>query len=284
MPHKTSPDSTRKAVKEAERVVLKVGTRVLTHDDGHLALARLFQLIETAASLRREGRDVLIVSSGAVGLGRDALGLAKRSVDLSTKQACAAVGQSRLMGLYQEGFSRLGLVCAQVLLTQTDFATSERHDTLRRALVRLLALGVIPVINENDVVSTVELETASMNGAPIFGDNDQLSALVATQLEAHLLVLLTDVPGVYARDPHRDPSAPLLSEVKDGDALDIDLSGKSSHAGRGGMRTKVEAARLATKAGCHAVITSGLAMETLGEVMAGKPLGTWFVAAPRGKA
>ena len=266
--------SPRPPLLEARRVVIKLGTRVLTHDDGRLALARLFGVVEAAAALRREGRDVLLVSSGAVGLGRDALGGVEPAT-LADRQACAAVGQTRLMGLYQEGFSRLGLVTAQVLLTQGDFDDRLRYLNLRSTLSRLLEQGVVPVINENDAVSTEELAFHG-DSQRVFGDNDRLSALVATKLGADLLVLLTDVAGVYESDPRENPDAELLPLVERAEDLKAKVGGARSQASRGGMQSKVEAAAIAARAGCHAVIASGRAPEALAGVLAGEATGTWF--------
>jgi glutamate 5-kinase len=270
----------RPPVAQARRVVLKVGTRVLTHDSGRLALARLFSVVEAAATLRLEGREALIVSSGAVGLGRDALGFTETPVDLAERQACAAVGQTRLMGLYHEGFARLGLVCGQVLLTQSDFDDRLRYLNLRTTLETLLRRGVVPVINENDAVATEELALVEGEGRPVFGDNDKLSALVATKLGAELLVLLTDVDGLYDRDPRGDPAAQLRARIDEGeaDAAVGAAGGAASPASRGGMRSKAEAAAIAQRAGCHAVIASGRRAGIVEQVLRGDDVGTWFPA------
>jgi len=268
----------RPPVARADRVVVKLGTRVLTHDDGRLALARLFAVVEAAADLRRAGKEVLIVSSGAVGLGREALGFAETPDELEERQACAAVGQTRLMGLYQEGFTRLGLVCGQALLTQGDFDDRERYLSLRSTLNTLLRRGVVPIINENDAVSTEELIFVRQGRNRIFGDNDKLSALVAAELDADLLVLLTDVGGLYDKNPHHHPDARLVARVDDLDHLHVVVSGPGSEASRGGMRSKIEAARVAARGGCHAVIASGRDTTVLPRVLAGEEEGTWFPA------
>lgn len=168
----TTPE--RPEVARARRIVIKLGTRVLTHDHGGLALARLFAMVEAAADLHRAGREVLLVSSGAVGLGYHALGFAEPPEELGERQACAAVGQTRLMGLYNEGFSRLGLACGQVLLTQGDFEDRVRYLNLRSTLTTLLRRRVVPVINENDAVSTEELAFREGETRHVFGDNDKL--------------------------------------------------------------------------------------------------------------
>ncbi|RME72587.1 MAG: glutamate 5-kinase [Planctomycetota bacterium] len=269
----------RSVLRAARRVVVKVGTRVLTHDDGSLALARLFAVVEALAALARSGREVLLVSSGALGLGRAALGLATLPEEIAERQALAAIGQSRLMGLYEQGFGRLGLVCAQVLLTRGDFDDRDRYLHLRRTLLALLARGAIPVINENDVVSSDELRFLPGEGPAVFGDNDRLSALVATKLDADLLLLLSDVDGVYARDPRRDPTAPLLPRIDDPAALPDETRGLAGFAGaRGGMRSKLEAAAIASRSGTHAVIASGRRADTIARVLAGERCGTWIPA------
>lgn len=278
-----SPEPARAAVARSRRTVIKVGTRVLTDDDGRIALARFSGVVDAAARLRRRGVDVLVVSSGAVGLGREALGLATVPDELEDRQACAAVGQGLLMSLYREAFSRLGLVCAQVLLTQGDFEHRTRYLNLRNTLSALLRRGAVPVINENDVVATEELVPAVVDSRKVFGDNDRLSALVAAELDADLLVLLTDVDGVYDRDPRRDPGARLLSTVHDPGPGSGIVAGTGSAAGRGGMRSKLGAAAVASRAGCHAVIASGIDPTALPRVLAGEEVGTW-VPAGRGLA
>ncbi len=267
--------SARPGVAQARRVVLKLGTRVLTHEDGRLALSRLFGFVEQAARLREQGREVLVVSSGAVGLGRETLGLTGDLI-LADRQACAAVGQTRLMQLYSDGFSRLGLVAGQLLLSQSDFDERIRYLNLRSTLEAMLAHGVVPIINENDAVSTEELAFVGDGERPVFGDNDRLSALVASKLDADLLVLLTDVAGVYERDPRRDGAANLLQTL-DGAAPEAGPS--ASGAGRGGMASKLAAARIAAEAGCHAVIGSGRDPGALGGMLAGLSVGTWIPAA-----
>jgi glutamate 5-kinase len=266
----------QQALAASERLVIKVGTRVLTRADGRLALSRQAELVEAIADLRLRGRQVLMVTSGAVGLGRDALGLKDTPSDTTQRQACAAIGQSRLMALYQEAFAHLGLLCAQVLLTQADFADRAHYLNLRSTLTTLLGLGVIPIINENDVVSTDELAMAE--GGRVFGDNDKLSALVASKLEADLLVLLTDVAGVFDRDPRGAKGAQLLSTIQDAEHLTAQLTGSSSGVGRGGMRSKVAAAAIACRSGCHVVIASGVSPGALSRVLAGESEGTFFPA------
>ncbi len=262
----------------ARRVVLKLGTRVVTHPDGRVALPRIFSVVETAARLGEAGRQVLIVSSGAVGLGIEALGLSGMPADLMERQAAAAVGQTRLMGLYEAGFQRLGRVCGQVLLTRGDFEDRLRYLNLRSTLQTLLRHGVIPVINENDAVSTEELAFVEEGRRQAFGDNDGLAALVAAKLDADLLVLLTDVAGVFDRDPRAHPEARLLERLDLADERVEASDRPGSTAGRGGMRRKLEAARMVARAGCQAVIASGVEPGALDRVLAGEEVGSWLPA------
>ena len=273
-----SSEPQRSELRSAQRIVIKIGTRVLTHDDGRMALGRFFLLVETAAALRAEGREVLLVSSGAVGLGAEALSLPGTPEDLVARQACAAIGQSRLMGLYQAGFAHFGTPCAQILLTQSDFENRERYLNLRSTLVEILRRGAVPIINENDAVSTAEL--VYLEGAapmqPVFGDNDQLSALVAAKLDADLLVLLTDVEGVYPDDPRSAPEMHWIDVLSEPESASIGAGGSASGAGRGGMRSKLHAAATASQSGCHVVIASGRKPGVLNQIVAGEAAGTWI--------
>ncbi len=275
------PGAVRPEVTAAQRIVIKVGTRVLTHDHGGLALTHLFSIVEAIGSLRRQGKEVLLVSSGAVGLGAEALGLGQIPTDTVTRQACAAVGQTRLVDLYKEGLSHLGLTCGQILVTQSDFDDRGRYLNLRATLQALLERGVVPVINENDAVSTEEIAFFEGDGRRVFGDNDRLSALVASKLAADLLVLLTDVEGVFERDPRRDATAGLIHRLDfDEEPTSVEVGGAGSAAGRGGMRSKMEAARVAAFAGCHVVIATGRRPGLLPAILAGDDVGTWVPARP----
>lgn len=265
----------RPEIAAAQRIVLKVGTRVLTHDNGGLALSRLYSLVETAATLRRMGREILIVSSGAVELGREALGMASSPADIVDRQVCAAVGQGRLMGLYQTGFGQFSIACAQVLLCQADLDDRDRYLHLRAALNGLLARGAVPILNENDAVATDELALKKGGRRDIFGDNDRLSALVAIKLEADLLVVLTDVDGVYDRNPLEHEDARLILRYDD-DV--VDASGTPSRASKGGMKSKIEAAVVASQGGCDVVIGSGRGPDDARRILAGENVGTWFPA------
>ena len=272
---------------QARRVVIKLGTAVLMREDGAVALSRLYSFIETIAELKREGREVLLVSSGAVGLGAEKLGIARRPQLLPLKQACAAVGQGRLMSLYSDAFERFGITTAQLLLTEEDFSNRPRYLNLRGTTMKLLELGVLPIINENDPVSAAELESieAGSHVKVNFGDNDKLSALVASKIEAELLVILTDVEGLYTADPTSSSDAELISLVEEITPEIEELARASAQAtvsrkGRGGIRTKLEAARVAVHSGCAAIIAGGKTAGILGRIFKGEELGTLFMPQP----
>ena len=274
----------RARLREARRLVVKLGTQVVTHDGVELALGRLMGLVESLARLRQEGRELLLVSSGAVGMGRRALGLRERPRSLGLRQACAAVGQGHLMSVYTDAFSELGLVTAQVLLTQEDLADRDRALCLRTTLLRLLELGTLPVLNENDSVSVRELVEhrrrsggASEAGEPAFGDNDGLSARVAVATDADLLVLLTTVAGVYTGHPGLDPQARLIPEIADVDQALLAAAVGDSAGGTGGMQSKLEAARLVAGEGIPALIASGDEPRVLERALQGEALGTLVV-------
>jgi glutamate 5-kinase len=257
--------------------VVKIGTNVLMRDDGGVSIGSFYGIAESLANFRRAGREVLLVSSGAVGLGLQRLELASRPTELALVQACAAVGQSRLMSMYDDAFEKLGFRVAQVLLTEDDFLDTHRHENLRATLTTLLQLGVIPVINENDTVSTAELDRpAGAERVRVFGDNDKLSALVMTHIDADLLILLSDVDGLYTDDPQSD-GAELIAET---DSLNDRIRGyarRGNGRGRGGMETKLEAVRIANEAGRPAIIANGRLPGVLDAVLSGKPVGTLFL-------
>ena len=243
------------------RIVVKLGTNVIMRADGKVALGLLCGLVESIAALREQGVEVLVVSSGAVGLGVERLALPARPKALAEVQACAAVGQSRLMALYDDAFDRLGCRIAQVLLTEDDFRDPVRHANLRATLDSLLTLGVIPIVNENDTVSTIELERPSggEQRERVFGDNDKLSALLLEHIGADLLVLLSDVDGLYDRDP-QSAGAVVLGHVLRVDERVLSLAHGGNGRGRGGMLSKLESVRIALKAGKQAVIANGRLM------------------------
>jgi glutamate 5-kinase len=269
--------SRRERVASASRVVIKIGTNVLMRDDGSVSIGVLYGIAESLANVRRAGREVLLVSSGAVGLGAQRLKLSSRPSELALVQACAAVGQSRLMSMYDDAFEKLGFRVAQVLLTEDDFLDPRRHENLRATLTTLLNLGVIPIINENDTVSTVELDrpAGTEERARVFGDNDKLSALVLTHIDADLLILLSDVDGLYTDDPQSEGAA-LIPELQGVSESIRGMARGGNGRGRGGMETKLEAVRIANQAGRPAIIANGRTPGILDMLLSGKPVGTLF--------
>ena len=259
----------RQRLAKASRIVVKLGTSTVTDADGNVSHERLAPLVDSIAQLHQAGKQVVLVSSGAVGLGRGRLGLHRaRTSDLVLRQACAAVGQSLLMHVYERLFSAHGIHIAQLLLTQEDFVERNRYSNLRHTTERLLKLGVVPVINENDTVSTAELQVTS---GRIFSDNDRLAALVASKLDAEALILLTNVDGLL------DADGALIPVVEAIDAHVKMLASGPSAGGRGGMVTKLEAAELAMCAGMIAVIANGRVEKIVERVLSGEPLGTVFL-------
>jgi glutamate 5-kinase len=300
----------QKVLKDSKRVVVKLGTAVLMRDEGGVALSRFYSFIEGIADLIKGGKEVLLVTSGAIGLGVKRLNLEKRPKELPLKQACAAVGQGLLMSMYADAFEKLGITTAQVLLTEDDFSNRKRYLNLRSTIAELLSLKVLPIINENDTVSTVELEvTANQPRKVNFGDNDKLSALVASKMDADILMILTDVEGLYTADPKTNVNAKLVPLVVDmadligDDPKDGEANGQeeshdagtdtsedqkkkkgevgepktASTAGRGGIKTKLEAARVSTQAGCACIIAGGKLHNVIGRVFGGEELGTLFL-------
>ncbi|HEY7374403.1 MAG TPA: glutamate 5-kinase [Polyangia bacterium] len=280
----------RKHLADAHRIVVKVGTHVVMHDGAELALGRIMEIVEGLARLRKGGREIVLVSSGAVGMGMRVLGLKERPRSLGLRQACAAVGQGHLMSLYTDAFARFDVVAAQVLLTQEDLADRDRALNLRTTLMRLLELGAIPVLNENDSVSIAELVehrraqagAAVSEAAPAgFGDNDGLSARVAVALDADLLVLLTNVGGLYTANPRADPAATRIPELADVDDAARARADGVSGGGTGGMASKLEAARLASAEGTAVLIAGGADARVIERALAGEDLGTLIAVASR---
>ena len=269
----------RERVSAARRIVIKLGTNVIIRDDGAAAVGLIHGVVESAINLRRAGKEVIFVSSGAIGLGVRRLSMNSSPTELAMKQACAAVGQSQLMSLYDSGFQHFDVATAQILLTEDDFLDAVRYSNLRATVETLLKLGVVPVINENDTVSTIELERpgqrTSANGDRVFGDNDKLSALVMTKVDADLLILLSDVDGLYTEHPS-GPGAELIGEVNEITPQLISGAGTANGRGRGGMLTKVEAARMVMEAGKIAVIASGRISGVIDRVCSGEQHGTVF--------
>jgi len=279
-------------LRTAKRVVIKLGTSTVTGTQGELSSERIEPIVQAIANLQTDHRQVILVSSGAVGLGRGWLGLhPSRLKDMATKQACAAVGQSLLMEAYKRLFGAYGVKTAQVLLTEEDFSNWRRYSNLRRTMEKLIGFGVLPIVNENDTVSTAELETVGDRArSAAFSDNDRLAALVMSGLEADALILLTNVDGLLGTETStkhkptgsgiRPQLIPLISKVTP--ELRAVASGPSQ-SGRGGMVTKLEAAEIAMNCGGVAVIANGNRPETLPRIFAGEPEGTVFLPSGRMK-
>lgn len=249
---------------DARRIVVKIGSSSLTRDDGGLDLNRIDSVARLVAQWRRDGREIVIVSSGAVAAGLEPLGLASRPRDLAGVQAAAAMGQGLLVSRWSQAFQSHHRHVAQVLLTTDDVMRREHYTNVRQALERLLGLGVVPLVNENDTVATREVR---------FGDNDRLASYVAQIIAADALVLLTDVDGLFTLPPDR-PGARLIPVVEDAEALrSVLVTGAGSTVGSGGMTTKVQAATMAAASGCGVLLTRA---DRLGQALAGEPVGTWF--------
>lgn len=259
---------TRESLEKARRIVVKVGTSTLTHDTGKLNFLRIEKLVRELADLANQGKEIILVTSGAVGVGVDRLGLPEKPKTIPGKQAAAAVGQGILMHTYEKIFGEYGQVVAQVLLTREDSVNRKRYANSRNTLLTLLSMNVIPIINENDAVAVDELK---------IGDNDTLSAMVASIVEADLLIILSDVDGVYTSNPQTDPEAAFIPEIDDITADVEALAGGAGTArGTGGMYTKIQAAKIAVSSGVIMVIASGSRDGIVREIVAGQPVGTLF--------
>lgn len=251
------------------RIVIKVGTSTLAHATGLLNIRRVEKLCEVMSDLKNAGHQLVLVSSGAIGMGVGKLSLGGRPADIPTKQAAAAVGQCELMYTYDKLFAEHNHTVAQILLTGADVQHAERRQNVQNTLFRLLELGALPIINENDSVATDEI---------VIGDNDTLGAIVATNVQADLLVLLSDIDGLYTADPHTDPTARLLPVVEAiTPAIVAMTGGAGSSLGTGGMQTKLHAAELTTAAGIPMVIANGQDPTVLYDIVAGESVGTRFL-------
>lgn len=264
----------RAAIKDKKRIVIKIGSSSLTHETtGSINLTKLEKLVRILTDLRNQGKDVILVSSGAIAVGRETLGLKEKPKATAVKQACAAVGQARLMMVYQKLFAEYNQVPAQILMTKYTMINDVSRKNARNTFEELLSLGVIPIVNENDTVSTDELEFGD------FGDNDTLSAIVAALVNADMLILLSDIDGLYTDDPHKNEKAVFIDYVE---VIDNRLCamGKdsSSSLGTGGMATKISAAKIATDSGADMIIANGEDVYIINEIMDGKNVGTLFKA------
>ena len=250
------------------RIVVKVGTSTLAHPTGLLNIRRVEQLCQVMSDLKNAGHQLVLVSSGAIGMGVGKLSLPGRPTDIPTKQAAAAVGQCELMYTYDKLFTEHNHTVAQILLTGADLSHDDRRNNFCNTLFRLLELGALPIVNENDTVATEEI---------VIGDNDTLGAIVAVSMEADLLILLSDIDGLYTADPHTHPEATLIAEIPEITREIWDLAGGAgSSLGTGGMATKLQAASICTKSGCDMVIANGAEPAILYDIAEGKPVGSRF--------
>ena len=257
---------------EYKRVVIKIGSYSLTHEKtGSINFAKMERLVRALCDIRNQGMDVCLVSSGAIAVGKDAIALKERPTDVSLKQACAAVGQARLMMTYQKLFGEYNQVTGQVLMTKYTMVNSKSRFNAKNTFEELFQLGVIPVVNENDTVSTYELR---------IGDNDTLSALVASLVGADLLILLSDIDGLYTDDPHKNADAEIISDVYEinDDILGMAKGSTGSNVGTGGMATKLAAAKIATYSGADMIIANGEDVSVIEEIVKGEKIGTQFHA------
>ena len=256
------------------RIVVKVGTSTLTHGTGKLNIRRVEKLCKVMSDLKNAGHELVLVSSGAIAMGVGKMNLQSRPTDMPTKQAAAAIGQCELMYIYDKLFSEYHHTVAQILLTGSDVEDPQRHRNFQNTMFRLLEMGALPVINENDTVATAEIAV---------GDNDTLGAIVAVNIHADLLVLMSDIEGLYTADPHKDPSATLIPLVDELTPEILSLAGGSgSELGTGGMVTKLKAAKLCMEAGCYMIITNGIRPDDLYRIADGEDVGTRFLGRREG--
>ncbi len=264
----------RDFLKEKKRIVVKIGTTTITHvDTGHLNLIKMEKLARVLTDIRNQNKEIIIVSSGAIGAGRKALGIQERPKSLAEKQACAAVGQARLMMIYQKLFAEYNQTIAQILITKRTMINEISRRNAENTFRELLRLGVIPIVNENDTVSTDQIQDGN------FGDNDTLSATVAEMVGADMLILLSDIDGLYTDDPRCNEQAEFISCVeKIDERLSACAKGAESAFGTGGMTTKIAAAQIAGAAGVDMVIANGDDVVNISRILEGKETGTLFKA------
>lgn len=252
------------------RIVIKVGTSTLAHQSGRLNIRRVEELCKVISDLKNMGNEIVLVSSGAIGMGAGKLGLSERPKDIPGKQAAAAVGQCELMYTYDKLFSEYRHTVAQILLTGSDIQDEKRRENFHNTMFRLLGFGALPIVNENDTVATDEI---------VIGDNDTLGAEIAVSVSADLLILLTDIDGLYKEDPRKNPNAELIHEVSEiTPEIEKLAGGKGSALGTGGMYTKIQAGKKATAAGIEMVIVNGSRPQNLYDIIEGKQAGTRFLA------
>ena len=252
------------------KITVKVGTSTLTHKTGRLNIRRVEELCKVLSDVKNAGHDIVLVSSGAIGMGVGKLNMADKPQDMPTKQAAAALGQCELMYVYDNLFQEYNHTVGQILITGEDLADSVRHENFTNTLNRLLELGALPIINENDTIATSEIAV---------GDNDTLGALVAASVKSDLFIVLTDIDGLYTADPRRDPNAQLISEVTEiTEEMLQGAGGQGSSLGTGGMATKLSAAKIAMDAGVDMIIVNGASPEIIYDAVDGRSVGTRFIA------
>lgn len=256
-------------IKKSNRIVVKLGTSTLTYKTGKTNLQIVDKLARILSDLRNQGKEIVVVSSGAISMGVGKLGLKEKPTETIKRQAAAAVGQCELMYIYDKLFSEYSTTVAQILVTGEDIAVPRRKRNMQNTMNELLNMGIIPIVNENDSVVTDEIE---------IGDNDNLSALVADMIDADLLVLFSDIDGLYSSDPHYDKLAKKLDIVTDIDSIKAMAGDSVTKQGTGGMITKIEAAERAVNSGIHMIIANGNNIAALYDILDGKPIGTLFVS------
>lgn len=264
----------REFLKDKKRIVVKIGTSTITHlSTGSLNLDTLEKFVRVLTNLRNQDKEIIVVSSGAIGAGRKALGIKEKPKTLSVKQACAAVGQARLMMIYQKLFAEYNQNIAQILITKRIMLNDISKRNAENTFEELLSMGVIPIVNENDPISTDQIQE------DVFGDNDTLSANVAELVKADLLILLSDTDGLYTDDPHKNPDAKFINYVENIDGeLEAMAKGAETSLGTGGMTTKIAAAKIANEAGVDMVIANGDDVHNINKIINGDEIGTLFKA------
>ena len=266
----------REAVKDKKRIVIKIGSSSLMHNEtGRLNLGKIEKLVRTIVDIKNSGKDVVLVSSGAIAVGRMAIGLNEKPDELPVKQACAAIGQAKLMMVYQKIFAEYSTTAAQVLMTKATVMNDKSRRNAQNTFNELLNLGAVPTVNENDTVSTYEIKQVQT-----FGDNDRLSAIVTSIIDADLLILLSDIDGLYTDDPNSNPDARFINQVDviDDKLLNMGKSTSGSGVGTGGMATKLKAAGIAVSSGADMVIANGNDIDNIAKIMSGADVGTLFVS------
>ena len=263
----------RTHLKDKQRIIIKIGSSSLTHEaSGHINFQKIEQLVRTLCDLKNQGKDVILVSSGAIAAGRKQMGFVEKPKTLPEKQALAAIGQAKLMMIYERIFSEYSQTCAQVLITKDTVLNELYRENTKNTFEQLLSMGVIPIVNENDTVSTDEIE---------FGDNDHLSAVVTALVEGDLLLLLSDIDGMYTDDPNRNPNVTRISVIEQIDESYIQMAKDTSKSnlGTGGMAAKIDSAKIAVESGADMIIASGNEVETISRILNGEEIGTLFLSA-----